>query len=111
MATNDVHRQIIRNQILSARPHPMKPPGCNGWWHPGEKVLLHSATVCPVCDRPVTVGEHAVTVTSPVVDVTEHDEFGVALIDVRNTIRAMFVAAHHTVARWDVAVCPFGWGR
>ncbi len=38
--------QIRREQSK----HPMKPKGCNGWWHPTEKVLLHGAGRCPVCE-------------------------------------------------------------
>lgn len=33
-------------------PGEVRPEGCDGWWHYGEKVLLHGARMCPVHDRP-----------------------------------------------------------
>lgn len=40
---------IARNN--ASRKAGLIPAGCNGWFHPVEKVILHSATLCAVHDK------------------------------------------------------------
>ena len=49
---------ILSPARLAARQassHPEKPKGCNGWWHPTERALMHGAAFCPVHDADDTV--------------------------------------------------------
>lgn len=44
----NLHPATLDARDRASIPH--RPKGCNGWWHKGEKALMHGPSFCPIHD-------------------------------------------------------------